>query len=67
MLYLIEAEWHKCVSDLTIMSPGRQIAIIWTNAAILLIGPLGTKFNDIVFEIRKFPFKKMHLKMLSVK
>ena len=39
---------HICVGDLTIigsdngLSPGRREAIIWTNAEILLIGPLGT-------------------------
>ena len=27
------------------LSPGRRQAIIWTNAAMLLIGPLGTNFN----------------------
>ena len=26
-------------------------AIIWTNDAILLIGPLGTNFNEILIEI----------------
>ena len=25
-------------------------AIIWANAGILLFGPLGTKFNEILFE-----------------
>ena len=43
---------HICVSKLTIivsdigLSPGRRQAIIWTNAWLLLIGPLGT--NRIV-------------------
>ena len=44
---------HICVGNLTIigpdngLSPGRRQAITWTNAGILLIGPLGTnwKFN----------------------
>ena len=44
----------------------RQI-IIWTNDRILLIGPLGTNFSDILIEIHKFPFKKMHLKISSAK
>ena len=41
-----------CVSKLTVigsdncLSPGRRQAIIWTNAGILLIGSLGTNFND---------------------
>ena len=29
------------------LSPGRCQAIIWTNAGILLIGPLGTDFSEI--------------------
>ena len=42
---------HICVSKLTNigsdngLSPGRRQAIIWTNAGILLIGPLGTNFS----------------------
>ena len=42
---------HICVSKLIItgsdngLSPGRRQAIMWTNAGILLIGPLG-KFNQ---------------------
>ena len=60
---------HLCVSNLTIigsdngLSPGRRQAIIWTNAEILLIGALGTNFNEILIEIHTFSFKKMHLKM----
>ena len=64
---------HICVSDLTIissyngLSPGRRQAIICTNAGILLIGPSGTNFNGILFEIIKFSDKKMNLKMSSAK
>ena len=64
---------HICVGKLTIsgsdnsLSPGRRQAIIWTNAGILLIGPLGTNFSEIFSEIQLFSFKKMHLKMSSVK
>ena len=64
---------HICVSKLTIigsdngLSPGRRQAIIWTNAGILLIGPLGTKFSEILIEIFTFSFRKMHLKMSSGK
>ena len=32
----------------------------------MLIGPLGINFNEILFEIQKYLFKKMHL-MLSAK
>ena len=64
---------HICVSKLNIigsdngLSPGRRQAIIWTNAGILLIGPLGTNFSQILTEIYTFSFKKMHLKMSSAK
>ena len=64
---------HICVGNLTIispdngLSPGRRQAIIWTNAGILLMGPIGTNFNEILFEIHAFSFKKMHLKMSSGK
>ena len=42
-------------------------AIIWTNADLLLIGLLGTNFNEICIKILTFSFKKMRLKMLSAK
>ena len=64
---------HICVSKLTIissdngLSPGRHQAIIWTNAGILLIGPLRTNFSEISIEIYAVSIKKMHLKMLSWK
>ena len=56
---------HICVGNLTII--GQRQAIIWTIAGILLIWPLGTNFREILFEIHTFPFKKMQLKMSSVK
>ena len=49
------------------MSPRRRQAIIWTNAGILLIGPIGTNFSEILIEIQTFPINKMHMEMLSVK
>ena len=64
---------HICVSDLTSigsdngLSPGRRQAIIRTNAGLLLIESLGTNFNEILIEILIFLFKKMRLKVLSVK
>ena len=64
---------HICVGKSTIvasdngLSPGRRQAIIWTNAGILLIGPLGTNFSEILIGIQTFSFKKMHLKMSSAK
>ena len=57
---------HICVGNLTIigpdngLSPGRRQAIIWTNAGILLIGPWGTNFSEILNGIQTFSFKKMH-------
>ena len=64
---------HICVCNLTIigsdngLSPGRRQAITWTNVGILLIGPLGTNFGEMLIEIHTFPFKKIHLKMSSGK
>ena len=49
------------------LSPGRRQAIIWTNAVILLIEPLGTNFSEILIEILTFSFKKMRLKVSSAK
>ena len=64
---------HTCVRELTTndsdngLSPGRRQAIIWTNAGILLIGPLGTNFSEILIEIQTFSLKKIRLKMSSAK
>ena len=64
---------HICVNKLSIIgsdsgaSPGRRQALIGTSAGILLIGPLGTNFGEILIEIYTFSFKKMHLKMSSGK
>ena len=60
---------HISVITLTIivlgkgLSPDRFQTIIWTNAGILLIRPLGTNFSEILMEIHTFSFRKMHLKM----
>ena len=40
-------------------------AIIWTNAVILLIGPIGTNFSEILIKMYIFSFKEMHLKLSS--
>ena len=64
---------HICVSKLTIigsnngLSPGRRQAIIWTITGILLIGPFGTNFSEILIKIHTFSFKQMRLKMSSEK
>ena len=49
------------------LSPGRRHIIIWNNAKMLLIGPFGTNFSEILNEIHTFSFKKMHVKMSSIK
>ena len=46
---------------------GRRQAIIWTNACILLIGPFGTNFSEILIENLTFAFTKMRVKVWSVK
>ena len=64
---------YICVNNLTTigsvngLSPGRRQAIIWTNAGILLIWPLGTNLSEILIEIPTFSFKKMRLKVSSAK
>ena len=75
--YFILTHWgrvtHICVGNLTIigpdngLSPSRRQAIIWTNAGILLIGPCGINFSEILIGIQTVSFKKMHLKMSSAK
>ena len=62
-----------CVSKLIIigsdngLSPGRRQAIVWTNAGILLIGPSGTNFSEILIKLCIFSSAKIHLKMSSGK
>ena len=77
MASMLLTHWGRvtyiCVGKLIIigsdngLSPVRRQAIIWTNAGILLIGPLGTNFSEILSRIHSFSFKKMHLKMSSAK
>ena len=62
---------HICANTLTIigsdngLSPDRRQAIIWANVGILLIGPFGTNFSEILMGIYTFSFRIMHLKMPS--
>ena len=59
----ISVSKHSILGSDNGLLPGRRQAIIWTNAGILLIGPLWTNFSEISIEIHKLSFKKMHLKM----
>ena len=67
---------HICVNKLTVigsdngLSPGRRQAIIWTNAGILLIGPLGTNFSEIFIKmdifIQENAFENVVWKMAAI-
>ena len=78
--YNIKAQWvnlgwviHICISKITSIGsdngllPHQHQAIIWTNARILLIQPLGTNLSEILIEIHTFLFKKILLKIVSGK
>ena len=64
---------HICISKLIIigsendLEPGRRQPIIWTNAGVLLVRTSETHASEILSKTHKFPFKRMHLKMSSVK
>ena len=64
---------HICNGNVTItgsengLLPGQRQAIICTNAAVLLIGPFRRISSDNSIEILTFSFKKMRLKVSSVK
>ena len=67
-------EWRICASLNWViigsdngLSPVWHQAIISTKAGILLIGPLGTNFSEILIGIQTFSFKKLHLKTSSAK
>ena len=63
---------HICVDNLTIigsdngLSPGRRQAITWTNVGILLIGPMGTNFSEMLIEIHTFSFENVVWKMAAI-
>ena len=61
-----------CVGKLAIiaadnsLAPDRRQTTIWNNAGIfciLLVGPLGTNFSEILIKIHAISIKKMHSKM----
>ena len=49
------------------LSPVWRQPIIWTNGGLLSIRPQETYFLEILFEIQKFSFKNMYMKMMSAK
>ena len=66
MTHIYESKLTSIGSD-NGLSPGQHQAVIWTNAGMLLIGPLGTDFSEILNQIYAFSFKKMDSKMSSAK
>ena len=42
------------IGSKTSLAPGRHQAIVRTNIGIMLIGPLGTNFSEILIEIQTF-------------
>ena len=64
---------HLCISKLTIIGSdnglllGQRQTMIWTNDGILLIWILGTNSSEILSKNHTFSFKKIHLKVSSVK
>ena len=61
---IVEAKWcmYASVKEPSFdsendLAPGRRQAILWTNAGILLIGPLETNFSEIIIGIQQFSFK----------
>ena len=56
---------HMCIINGLLRNWCR--AIIWTNAGILLIGPLAINISEILIEVQTFLFKKMDFKLSSAK
>ena len=63
-VHLLNSLSHICVSKLTIIGSdnglwtGRRKAVIWTSAAILLIRPQGTHFNEFLCKLESFHSRK---------
>ena len=61
---------HICIVNLTTigsgngLSPGSCQTIIWTNAGILLIGPPGKIFSEILIEIHTSSSKNAFVKAI---
>ena len=59
---------HVGPMNLAMRAPLLQMkAIIWTNAGLLLIGPLKTNFRDILIKIKQFSFMEIYLELSSEK
>ena len=60
---------HICIGKLTplVQKMACRQTLIWTNAGILLIRNLETKFSEFQSEIKGFLFNEMHLKISSPK
>ena len=72
-LLLTDADWHiyTSVNQAAIgldngLAPLQCQAIIWTNVALLWIGPLGN-VGENVMKIQWFPFKEINLEMSLAK
>ena len=68
-VYLTHWGWvmHICIGKLTTigsdngLSPGWHQAIIWSTDGILLIGPLGTHFSEILIKIQTLSLKRYRI------
>ena len=56
---------HVCAINLVIFGSGSVLcqAITWINIELLLFGPIGTNWTEMLTEILIFPLKKNNLKM----
>ena len=54
---------YNIISSDNGLPPLRCQAIIWTNAGMLLVGPVGTSYSEIYIKIQQLSHKKMHLSM----
>ena len=70
VVQLIEAKWRIYASEKITrissdngLAPEQRQTIFWTNKGILLIGPLGTNFSEILIEIQAFYVWIIRLKM----
>ena len=48
------------------LSPGRHLVIIWINVGISLIGPLRTKFSEILIFVQENVFKNVTCELASI-